>query len=233
MRLNPIRDPLTGRLVPNATRFPAGMQALGDYMHARGACAARRVSRSGSTRTPSAPPPSSDPDTRAGVKFGQYTAESSGTCAGYPASKGHEAIDAQTFADWGVDYLKVDGCGDPTYYADGYKLMGAALAATGRDITYSCSWPAYVGDNETQKPFATYIADGCNLWRNWDDIDCNWNSLSSIIQHWGDYGATLVKFAGPGHVHDPDMLLIGAGERATEWESGWWRPGESPRNGWA
>ena len=91
--------------------------------------------------------------------------------------------------------------------------MGAALTATGRDITYSCSWPAYVGDNETTKPFATYIADGCNLWRNWDDIDCNWNSLNSIIQHWGDYGATLVKFAGPGHVHDPDMLLIGAGER--------------------
>ena len=38
--------------------------------------------------------------------------------------------------------------------------MGAALEATGRDIVYSCSWPAYIGDNETQKPFATFINDG-------------------------------------------------------------------------
>jgi alpha-galactosidase len=29
------------------------------------------------------------------------------TCAGRPASGGHEMTDAQTFADWGVDYLKV------------------------------------------------------------------------------------------------------------------------------
>ncbi len=65
------------------------------------------------------------------------------------------------------DYLKVDGCGDPTYYPAGYALMGAALESTGRDIMYSCSWPAYIGDNETQKPFGAFVMDGCNLWRNW------------------------------------------------------------------
>ena len=41
-----------------------------------------------------------------------YTAESPHTCEGFPASAGHEALDAATFAAWGVDYLKVDGCGD-------------------------------------------------------------------------------------------------------------------------
>lgn len=87
--------------------------------------------------------------------------------------------------------------------------MGAALRSTGRDIEYSCSWPAYLGDNETDKPFATMIQAGCNLWRNWDDIQCSWSSLSSIIQHWGDYGEVLQRFAAPGHVNDPDMLLIG------------------------
>jgi hypothetical protein len=75
-----------------------------------------------------------------------------------------------------------------------------------------CSWPAYIGDNETTKPFQAFIDAGCNLWRNWDDIQCDWGSLSSIIQHWGDYGSTLVKWAGldlGGVWHDPDMLLIG------------------------
>ena len=61
--------------------------------------------------------------------------------------------------------VKVDGCGDSAY-----KAMGAALEATGRPIEYSCSWPAYIGSNETTKPFSTFIADGCNSWRNWDDI---------------------------------------------------------------
>ena len=67
----------------------------------------------------------------------------------------------------GVDYIKVDGCGSNSYYPTGYKAMGAALESVGRDIVYSCSWPAYIGSNESQKPFATFIMDGCNLWRNW------------------------------------------------------------------
>ena len=89
--------------------------------------------------------------------------------------------------------------------------MGAALEATGRPIVYSCSWPAYIGSNESEKPFSTFILDGCNLWRNWDDIQCDWGSLSSIIDHWGDWGSVLAPWAGPGHWHDADMLLIGNG----------------------
>jgi hypothetical protein len=43
---------------------------------------------------------------RQGLKFGIYTDRGTKTCAGRPASQGYESIDAQTFADWGVDYLK-------------------------------------------------------------------------------------------------------------------------------
>ena len=32
-----------------------------------------------------------------------------------------------------------------------------------------------------------------------------------IIDHWGEYTAELAAWAGPGHWHDPDMLLIGNG----------------------
>ena len=92
----------------------------------------------------------------------------------------HE-LDAATFAKWGVDYLKVDGCGPADYYAHGYRAMGAALEGSGRDVVYSCSWPAYLAANESDKPFGEFVMDGCNLWRNWDDIQCTWESLSSII----------------------------------------------------
>jgi len=179
----PPRDPATNKLVGDPERFPSGMKALGDYYRDKG------------------------------IKYALYTAESDATCGGYPGSKDHESLDAKTFAEWGVDYMKVDGCGSPNYYDDGYKNMGAALQASGRDIEYSCSWPAYInGNNETKQEatFVKMINYGCNGWRNFDDIQCNWASLGSIIDHWGDYALSLQPFSGPGHWHDMDMLLIGA-----------------------
>lgn len=53
-------------------------------------------------------------------------------------------LDANTFASWDVDYVKLDGC-----YADihdmnqGYPEFGRLLNATGRPMVYSCSWPVY------------------------------------------------------------------------------------------
>merc|ERR1719272_1079811 len=82
-----------GKLFANKTRFPDGFKALGDYMHNKS------------------------------VQFAIYTAESPHTCAKYPASAGYEDVDAETFASWGVDYVKVDGCGDKAYYPQGYAKM--------------------------------------------------------------------------------------------------------------
>lgn len=45
-----------------------------------------------------------------GLKFGMYTNIADVTCMGYPGSRGHFQSDAKMFAEWGVDYLKVDGC---------------------------------------------------------------------------------------------------------------------------
>lgn len=45
-----------------------------------------------------------------GLKFGIYESVGTFSCAGYAGVKGHEQIDAQTFAEWGVDYVKLDGC---------------------------------------------------------------------------------------------------------------------------
>lgn len=45
-----------------------------------------------------------------GLKLGIYADVGKNTCAGYPGSLGYYDTDAQTFADWGVDLLKFDGC---------------------------------------------------------------------------------------------------------------------------
>ena len=59
------------------------MKALGDYIHSKG------------------------------LKFGIYSSASDLTCQGRQGSLYNEEIDAQDFADWGVDYLKYDNCDDP------------------------------------------------------------------------------------------------------------------------
>jgi hypothetical protein len=154
-----------------------------------------------------------------GMKLGTYTAESTVTCCGLEASQGYEALDAATFAAWGVDYLKVDGCNqNASYYADGYPRMGAALTATGRDIIYSCSWPDYTMcdvkhdcGNISVVDWGAVVAAGCNQWRVWRDINCRSADLFEIIDHFGDWAVEMGAIHGPGRWFDADQLLIGAG----------------------
>jgi len=166
-----------GSLVPDPDRFPSGIRNLADYVH------------------------------DLGLKFGIYEDYGNLTCGGYPGILGHMKTDAETFAEWGVDYVKLDGCySDPDTMMQGYPLFGKYLNSTGRPMMYSCSWPAYqIGDS----PNYTAIAEHCNLWRNFDDIDDSWASLISIINYYGDDKDNFRATAGPGQWNDPDMLIIG------------------------
>ncbi|GBP50260.1 Alpha-N-acetylgalactosaminidase [Eumeta japonica] len=54
------------------------------------------------------------------------------------------STDAATFASWGVDYVKLDGCyALPADMDHGYPDFGRQLNLTGRQMIYSCSWPVY------------------------------------------------------------------------------------------
>lgn len=99
---------------------------------------------------------------------------------------GHYEVDAQTFASWEVDYLKIDGCYlDPQEFGQGYPEFGRYLNQTGRPIVYSCEWPLYQENSGMEPDFAA-IAATCNLWRNWWDIDDHWNSLMPIVDHFAE-----------------------------------------------
>jgi alpha-N-acetylgalactosaminidase len=53
------------------------------------------------------------------------------------------------------------------------------------------------------------IAEYCNLWRNYDDIDDSFDSVSSITEWYVSQQDILSPAHGPGHWNDPDMLIIG------------------------
>ena len=100
------------------------------------------------------------------LKFGMYSCAGNLTCAGYPGSFEHEFTDAETFAGWGVDFLKYDYCYHspiiPGKYL--YRRMGLALENCGRDILFSaCSW----GADETHEWIKETSA---SMWRSTGDL---------------------------------------------------------------
>ncbi|XP_028315380.1 alpha-galactosidase A [Gouania willdenowi] len=167
-----------GRLQADPKRFPGGMKKLSDYVHSKG------------------------------LKFGIYADVGKSTCAGYPGSLGFYETDAQTFADWGVDLLKFDGCFmDWTLLGEGYMNMSKALNKTGRSIVYSCEWPLY--EWPFHQPNYTAIRETCNHWRNYADVYDSWSSVKSIVDWTASHQNIIIPAAGPGGWNDPDMLVIG------------------------
>lgn len=118
-------------------------------------------------------------------------------------------LDAETFAEWEVDYLKVDGCNaEPDTMDEGYPEFGRFLNKTGRPMLYSCSWPFYK-ERLGKMPNYELIKQNCNLWRNWGDIDDSYNTMRSITNYFAKNQDRFQPNAGPGHWNDPDMLLLG------------------------
>ena len=142
-----------------------------------------------------------------GLKMGIYSSPGPKTCGGYTGSYQHEQQDADTYASWGVDYLKYDWCsyGDVAT-GEGlekqikpYRLMGAALKKTDRDILFSlCQY----GMADVWKWGATI---GGNAWRTTGDIQDNWSSVRGIFTAQNGHE----KYVGPGYWNDPDMLMVG------------------------
>uniref|UniRef100_A0A914CH40 Alpha-galactosidase n=1 Tax=Acrobeloides nanus TaxID=290746 RepID=A0A914CH40_9BILA len=156
------------------TRFPNGITGLATYIHTKG------------------------------LKLGIYNDVGWKTCAGYPGGYTYEEVDAQTYASWGVDYLKYDGCNaNDTMRNTGFVKMSNALRATGRSITYSTEWWGF--DNNNLSAVAVYS----NLERTGQDVSRSWKSIIGII----DYGVknqnTFRAVTGPGFWMDADMIVCG------------------------
>lgn len=146
------REPSSGRLVANRTRFPSQLRSLAEHMHARQ------------------------------LKLGLYGDCGTKTCAGYPAqldprdqqSSGERnsfQLDADTLQNWHIDSFKLDGCHvDPLKAEQLCPRFSAALARLQRPLLLVCEWPFYMVYTHTE-PQWQVAADACNAWRYYDDIE--------------------------------------------------------------
>src|SRR5260370_17877865 len=146
-----------------------------------------------------------------GLKLGIYSSPGAKTCAKFEGSLGHELQDAQTYAAWGIDYLKYDLCGlrtemhaAPTPEAahkimvDAYVKMRDALRSTGRPIVDSlCQY----GDDAVWEWGPSV---GGNLWRTPVDITDKYPQMADI----GFSRAGLARFGGPVHRNHPDIIDV-------------------------
>ncbi|MBA2394201.1 MAG: cellulose binding domain-containing protein [Ktedonobacteraceae bacterium] len=164
-----------GAMVPDPNKYPNGITAVANYVHSKG------------------------------LKLGLYTDAGTATCSGYPGMYGHEQQDANSFASWGIDYLKVDWCSSTGIDAQTeYTKIGNALRSSGRSITYSlCDWG--------QSSVWNWGPGVGNLWRTTGDISDNWTSMLSNF----DSSAAHASSAAPGGWNDPDMLEVGNGGMST------------------
>ncbi|MBN2279105.1 MAG: glycoside hydrolase family 27 protein [Candidatus Marinimicrobia bacterium] len=170
-----------GVLHPDPEKFPKGMKDLADYVHSKG------------------------------LKLGIYSDAAEYTCAGAVGSIRYEEMDARTFAEWGMDYLKYDYCGAPEHRDSAfvrYKKMADALKQTGRPMVFAiCEWGP-------RKPWEWAADAGGQLWRTTWDIRDTWDHGKYDGGHNGiinclDRNVDLWKYSGPGKWNDMDMLVVG------------------------
>lgn len=163
---------------PHPNKFPNGMKVCADYAHSKG------------------------------LKFGIYSDAADRTCAGEFGSYGYETIDANTYAEWGVDMLKYDYCGAPDDQEScrtRYKTMADALKASGRPIIlYMCEWGV-------REPWKWASEIGVSCWRSTYDTRDGWNGANGgigIVESVHEM-KDLWPYTGVNRWNDADMMCVG------------------------
>jgi alpha-galactosidase len=180
-----IERDLNGNIVPDPKKFPRGMKFLADYIHSKG------------------------------LKFGIYTAPGERTCAKFVGSLGFEQKDVEAYAAWGVDYIKLDGCGAKESREVICKKWREALDKVSRPIVLS----VHLGYDDVE-----FFSNYANLWRTTNDVYPAWDLSLDQMNDWKplciaptiDMQQGLEDAQSFGAFNDPDMLQVGNGALTKE-----------------
>lgn len=178
-----------GELLANPEKFPHGMKALADYAHSKG------------------------------LKFGLHTVPGTNDCGGdLVGGYGHEEVQVKQFADWGLDFIKLDKCKfsggwDEEVLKQTYTKWRNLLDNCGRDIILNISaytWRDWYPEvSQMARTFGDIAAKsnnpkGAKFNFSLDDkpFPKNIIEISEINNKWAE-------FAGNGYWNDPDMMVTG------------------------
>lgn len=212
-----------GRQAADPARFPHGMKAVADRIHAKGLKAGIYLpvglekEAYGQGKVPIW---NTEECTTADIVYGDLRT-TNGWDSAYkidfsrPCAQKYIDSQAQMFADWGYDFLKLDGVGPGSFKSgENYNNVAdvaawhKAIAAAGRPIHLELSWSLDIGHIADWRKYS-------NGWRIDTDVECYCNTLvtweNSVDNRWDDVPAWS-RHAGPGGWNDLDALNVGNGK---------------------
>jgi hypothetical protein len=167
----------------------------------------------------------------AGLRVGLYTDAGANGCGGSgQGSYGHYQQDANTFASWGFDAVKVDFCGGAELHLNpvtAYSEVHAAIAASHRPMLLNiCNFlqPGQYAEgqpNVAESVFTSYAYGPgvATSWRTDTDVGRPGKVHFQEVLRNVDADAAQPDAAGPGHWNDPDYLGPDQGMSATQFRS--------------
>jgi alpha-galactosidase len=213
-----------GRYVPVPARFPSAgkdltFKPLADYLHSLGLklgihiirgipreAVAKNLPIAGSSfhATDAAEPSDLCP----------WNAYNYGLNPAHPAAQAYYDSLARQYADWNIDFIKIDCISDHPYKGEEIRMFGEAIGKSGRPMVLSLSpGPTAIDKRDEVSRFA-------QMWRISDDVWDVWYSSKNFPQGVKNLFARTALWAGvarPGHWPDADMLPIGSLRPAAGW----------------
>lgn len=197
------------RLMPAENRFPSaaggkGFKPLADYVHSLGLKFGIHILRGIPRQAVAANTPILGTDYRAAD-----IADTASTCAwntdmygvdpAKPGAQEYYNSLFQLYAQWGVDYVKVDDIAAPAYHQGEVELIRRAIDSCGREMVLSLS------PGPTPLSAAEHVSKWANMWRMTNDFWDRWEDLLAMF----GYADAWSRYIGPGHWPDADMLPLG------------------------
>jgi len=197
-----------GRLIPSVKLHPSseggkGLKPLADYVHSKGLKFGLHIMRG-------IPRQAIDKNTpiKHSNAHASEVANLADTCIWYGGLTGVDLTKKgaqeyynsifELYADWGVDYIKVDDIAFP-YHADEIEAVHNAIINVARPIVVSLSpGPALVGNPK-------HLRENANLWRISGDFWDKWPALKRQLELCRDWAPLVIE----GHWPDADMLPLG------------------------
>jgi alpha-galactosidase len=214
-----------GRYVPVPARFPSAgkdctFKPLADYLHWLGLkfgihiirgipreAVARNLPIAGSSYHAADAADTSD--------MCPWNAYNYGLNPTHPAAQAYYDSLARLYAEWGVDFIKVDCIADHPYKGDEIRMFSEAIAKSGRSMVLSLSpGPTAIDKRDEVSRFA-------QMWRISDDVWDVWYSRKNFPQGVKNQFARAALWAGVarlGHWPDADMLPLGSLRPAAGWD---------------
>ncbi|MFJ4521808.1 alpha-galactosidase D [Streptomyces sp. NPDC088810] len=212
-----------GRQKADPLRFPSGMKAVADRIHSKGLKAGIYLPvglEKGAYNDGKNPIWNAEGCTTGDIVYDDLRT-TNGWDSAYkidfsdPCAQKYIDSQAQMFADWGYDFLKLDGVGPGSFKnGDNYNNVAdvaawqKAIKTAGRPVHLELSWSLDYGHVEDWKKYS-------NGWRIDTDVECYCNTLvtweNSVDDRWDDAPA-WTDHAGPGAWNDLDSLNVGNGE---------------------